>query len=138
MGSPLDASNRGPNSGILVKKKHGLALQKDKLNYKPKIFESARPHLLTQIAPVPVDFVEFSWFLHRKSRPDWTNQCKNLDWQPRPAWLGQFPLGRYLENQTGFPRDLPWKQSALEGLLGYRVLLACLIGQHFRVFQKLE
>ena len=136
--SPLDASNPGPDSGILVKKKYDLVLQRDGLNYKPKIFEPARPHLLIQTAPVPVDFGEFSWFLHRKSRLDWTHQCKNLDWQPRPAWLGLFPLGRYLENQTGFPRDLPWKQSALEGLLGYKFLLACLIDQHSRVFQKLE
>lgn len=59
-------SNPGPDSGILVKKKHGLALQRDELNCRPRISEPARSHLLIQIAPVPVDFAEFSWFLHRK------------------------------------------------------------------------
>ena len=121
-----------------MKKKHGHALQKDELSYKPKISEPARSHLLIQTVLVPVDFGEFSWFRHRKSRLDWRNQYKNLDYQPKPAWLGQFPLGQYLENQTGFPRDLPWKQSALGDSLSYRVLLTCLIGQHSRVFQRLE
>ena len=121
-----------------MKKKHGLALQKDGLNCRPRISEPVRSHLLVQIAPAPVDFGEFSWFLHRKSRLDWTNQCKNPYWQPRPAWLGRFPLGQYLENQTGFPRDLPWRQSALEDSPDYKVLRAYLIGQHPRVFQRLE